>query len=78
MRRGMDGGEISRRFCCPVAEDVEEGQIVLIFGCRRISARVGDSYASIAAREGVREEDILRLNGDKPVYPSRRIWLPNV
>lgn len=77
VRRGMDGGEISRRFNCPVAEDVREGQIVpLLSGCRYVFAHVGDSYASIAARERVREEDIIRLNGVKPVYPARRIWLP--
>lgn len=77
VRKGMDGEVISSRLNCPVPQVLKEGQIIRIYhNCRYVSARVGDSYGAIARREGVDEGQLLRLNGECPVYPTRRIWLP--
>lgn len=77
VRKGMDGESISSVFDCPVPDNVGEGQIISVrSGCRKVYAAVGDSYATIARRTGCSEEEIARLNGQSPVYPTKKVWLP--
>ncbi len=78
VKRGQTAKDISAAFGCPVPEDVAEGDIIELprGNFFTYSARVGDSYSSIAAKFGVGEAELKELNGGKPVYPTCRICIP--
>lgn len=70
--------DIEREFCFPVNTEVFEGAIIPVLPEPQgyCYAQPCDSYASVAEREGVSEEELKKLNGGSPVYPSKKIWLP--
>lgn len=68
--------DIISAFSCPVG-DVFCGVIIEIKQAKRYCyALVGDTYATIAARENAEEAQLRELNSDKFIYPTLRIWLP--
>lgn len=78
VRRGVTQGDIERIFRFPVCRDVFEGAIIKILPPPSgfCYALPGDDYAAIASREGVERERLEMYNGNQPVYPSKKIWLP--
>lgn len=78
VKRGQTPQEISEVFGCPVPQDTECGDIIAVPSCAFVlySARVGESYASIAAKFGITEEELKRCNGGKPVYPTCKLFIP--
>lgn len=78
VKRGQTSREIYDAFCCPVPEDAEEGDIILLPQGRYVQYRagVGESYASIAAKFGMAEEELKELNGGRAVYPTCRVLVP--
>ena len=75
--RGNVGKEdIISAFSCPVG-DVFRGQIIEIKTAKRYCfALAGDTYAAVAARESVDEEQLRELNFNRVIYPTMRLWLP--
>ncbi len=79
VRKGVTAGDIEAAFCCPVGE-VCVGLIIKIplKPLKIIRAEVGDDYKKIAAKHRIDEEELKKLNGNKPVYPTKKIYLPNL
>ncbi len=76
IRKGITEKEVSAAFGCPVPK-VFCGEIIKLSPPKRYCfALVGDTYATIAARERVNEQSLRRQNGDRAVYPTLKIWLP--
>lgn len=76
IREGATAAQIRALFACPVPEKIFTGSIVAIppVPCEIYVARVGDSYASIAEKLCADEESLRSLNGNSPVYPSKKIF----
>lgn len=69
--------DVISAYSCPVGE-VFAGAIIEIKPSRGYCyALAGDTYASVAAREGVDEKRLREQNSDKTIYPTMRIWLPS-
>lgn len=76
IRKRVTEKEVTDAYLCPVKK-VFCGEIIEISPPKRFCyARAGDTYGSIAAREGVGEESLRALNDGKPVYPTLKVWLP--
>ena len=78
VRKGVKRCDIERTFCFPVNAEVYNGAVIPVLPepkgyCYALPC---DDYASIASREGVEEEELKKLNGNAPVYPTKKIWLP--
>ena len=76
VKEGQTSSQIAETFGCPVPPDIVCGDIVFIFSGEMYSARVGDTYSSIAARFGVDVSELEWLNGKRPVYPTCKIIIP--
>ena len=76
VRKNVTANDVISTFSCP-AEQTFCGQIIAITPPKRfVYALAGDTYALIASREGVREKSLRELNGNKALYPTARVWLP--
>ena len=78
VRKGVKKCDIEREFSFPVNAEVYAGAIIPVLPepggyCYAIA---GDSYSTIAKREGADVEELKKLNGDAPLYPTKKIWLP--
>ena len=75
---GQTAEDIAAAFGCPVAGEVFCGAIVALpRGKFSVClASVGDSFASLAAKYGCTEEELIRLNGGGVVYPTRTLFVP--
>ena len=78
VRRGVQKRDIERAFGFPVSAEVYEGAILPVLPAPSgfCYALPGDSYLSIAIRESVDVEELKKLNGFAPIYPTKKIWLP--
>ena len=76
VKEGQTSSQIAETFGCPVPPDIVCGDIVFVFSSEMYSARVGDTYSSIAARFGVDVSELERLTGKRPVYPTCKIIIP--
>ena len=77
VKHNVEKSEIISVFNCPVEGEIFCGRIIPLTPPKRyIHAVAGYTYKKIAAREMVEEEQLKRLNGGAPVYPTKRIWLP--
>ena len=77
VKRGQSAAEIEKTLQTPVCGCPFSGAIVEVKPNLRVyTARVGDSYRTIAQSAGVRENELKSLNGFKPVYPSCKVFIP--
>ena len=78
IKRGQSSREIERVLNTPVCGRVFDGRIVKVAEERlvAVTAGVGDSYRTIAARCGVSELHLKEINGNRPVYPNCKIFVP--
>lgn len=78
IKKGQSGGEIERVFNIPVNGRVYAGRIIEMpdneFVCYTVE--VGDTYRSIALKFGVAEDELRIRNGNKPVYPTCKLFVP--
>lgn len=77
VKENQTAEEISREFGRPVFGEVFNGAIVTLAegNFTNYTARVGESFASIAAKLGVDEAELEKLN-EGPVYPTRTLIVP--
>ena len=78
VRSGVSKSDLERTFSFPVHGQVFAGAIIPVLPepdgyCYALPS---DSYSLIAEREGVDEERLKKLNGNSPLYPSKKVWLP--
>ena len=78
VKRGQSAGEIERVLNTPVCGKAFAGRIVKVAEepLAVVTAGVGDSYATVAAKYGVPESHLKEINGSKPVYPTCKIFVP--
>ena len=78
VKRGQNAGEMEKVLNTPVCGKVFAGRIVKVVKepLAVVTAGVGDSYKSIAAKYSVSESYLKEINGSKPVYPTCKIFVP--
>ena len=78
IKRGQSAREIEEILNTPVRGKVFAGRIIRVPSERlcQVTAGVGDSYKTLALKYGVPESKLREINGEKPVYPTCRIFVP--
>ncbi|MDE7379493.1 MAG: LysM peptidoglycan-binding domain-containing protein [Clostridia bacterium] len=76
IRKRVKREDVISTFSIPAGE-VFFGEIIELGSpVRSCRAQVGDTYAKIALRERVDEEELRALNNNAAIYPTLRVWLP--
>lgn len=76
VKRGQSEREIEKTFRIPLS-GVFDGAILGVEGSyTAYTAKPGDSYQKIAERFGLGEEELRKINFDRPVYPTRILYIP--
>lgn len=76
VKRGQSAREIENVLRVPVREAFG-GAIIAADGEYDLyTAQPSDSYRTVAARFGVDEDRLKKVNGGGVVYPSRRLFVP--
>lgn len=52
------------------------GAIVPVVECSHYSVQPFDTYKSIAENYGMEEEELKKFNGNRPLYPCCKIFIP--
>lgn len=78
VKRGQSAGDIEKVLKTPVSGCVFEGRIIEVAegNFTLYTARVGDTYRTVALKFGADEEKLKRANGNKPVYPTCKLFVP--
>lgn len=78
VKRGQSAGEIERVLKTPVSGAAFAGRIIAVESenLAEYSAAVGDTYRTIALKLGIDEQRLRKLNADKPVYPTCKLFVP--
>lgn len=77
VKRGQRPKELEDAFGVPVPDGVFAGMIIVASGDYvRYTAEVGDTYRTVALRFGADEELLRQTNGNKPVYPTCKLFVP--
>ena len=78
VKRGQSAREIENVFEVPVRGNAFSGAILEIGDLfyTPYVADVGDTYRAIAEKFGISETVLEEANGGKPVYPTRKIFVP--
>ncbi len=76
IRAGVKKEEIIRTFQIPVEDNLFEGKIIVLSEAKKYCfALAGDTYEKIAERNSVNAYELKKLNGEKEIYPTMRVWL---
>lgn len=76
IRAGVKREEIIRTFQIPVDEELYEGKIIVLSEAKKYCfALAGDTYEKIAERNSLDVGELKKLNGEKQIYPTTRVWL---
>lgn len=78
VREGQTAAQISHVTGRPVPHEVFCGQVIVMpeGDFFVYSARVGDTYATVANKFGVSQSELENVNGGTAVYPTRRLFIP--
>ena len=78
IKRGQSSGEIEEVLNTPVCGKPFVGRIIRVADERlfKVTADVGDTYRTIAVKYGADETHLKEINGNKPVYPTCKIFVP--
>ena len=78
VKRGQCAAEVERQLKTPVHGAAFAGRILKVVdgNLRQYTACVGDSYRTVALKFGADEERLKTLNGNKPVYPTCKLFVP--
>ncbi len=77
IKRGMDEESVKKFIAAPYRGEIYEGGIIRVLSAGgAYVAKVGDSYASVARRFSCDEAALRELNGNSPIYPTKKLWLP--
>lgn len=75
VKRGQTKGEIEGELSTPVNECFE-GAVIPVTRCLVHAVAPFETYGGIAAKYGVGEEELKSFNGNRPLYPSSRVFIP--
>lgn len=78
VKRGQCAGEIEKVLKTPVQGAVFEGRIIVVRdeNLTVYTAEVGDTYRTVALKLGADEQQLKKINGCKPVYPTCKLFVP--
>lgn len=77
VKRGQSREEVENVLGVPVKDNAFAGMIVATEGDYvRYTAEVGDTYRTVALKFGADEAILRQTNGDKPVYPTCKLFVP--
>lgn len=75
VKSGQQREEIEQTLSVP-AGSVFAGAVIEVCKCDVHVAAPFETYKTIAEKYGKDEEEIKNFNGERPLYPSRRIFIP--
>lgn len=75
VKSGQSAREIEKVLCVPV-NNCYEGAIINVLDCSLYTVQPFETYASIAQRYGMEEEQLKEFNGARPLYPTCKIFIP--
>lgn len=77
VRGGMNAAALMDIYKMPIDGDLYEGKIIQVLPVSGYChAQVGDTYEKIADRENCNLKNLIELNKNAIIYPTKRIWLP--
>lgn len=78
VKRGVSAEKIEDVLKTPVQGTLFTGRIIEVRDCapERYAAEVGDTYKTVALKLGVDERRLMELNGNKPLYPTCKLFVP--
>ena len=77
VKRGQSREDIELALCTPVGGEAFSGRIVEAENSFTVyTAKPGDSYGTVAINFGASESELKKINGDRAVYPTRRLFVP--
>ncbi len=77
VKRGQTAKEVEAALCLPVPCGVYAGEIISADAEYKVhSAKPFENLKTIAELYNVAEAELIKINGEKPVYPTRRIYVP--
>ncbi len=78
VKRGQCARDIESHFGVPVLGGAFAGRIIEVGDktYSRYTADVGDTYRTVALKFGVDEKLLEEANGNAPVYPTKKLFVP--
>lgn len=77
IRGDVDKNELMDIYQTPIECELYEGRVIEVLKlsgyCR---AEVGDSYKKIAQRYNCDLNQLIKINQNGAIYPTKRVWLP--
>ena len=77
VKSGQTAAEVEKTLKIP-APSAFAGQILTVCDCVVHVAEPFETYRSIAEKFGVEEQRLKNFNGCRPLYPSRKIFIPRI
>lgn len=75
IKRGQTSRQIEKVLSVPV-NSCFEGAVIALENCTVYIVQPFETYSAIAAKFGKEEANIKNFNGDRPLYPSCKIFIP--
>ncbi len=75
IKRGQTAEEAEKTLSFPVG-DCFEGKIICVKKCTAYAVKPFETYASVAAAHGTDGESLAAFNFNRPLYPTRIIYIP--
>ena len=76
VKRGQTAREVEKTLAHP-ANDCFSGAVIAKESCNPYTVQPFETYSSIAAKYSLDGEELKKFNGDRPLYPSCRIFIPD-
>ncbi|MBE7088432.1 MAG: hypothetical protein E7370_02790 [Clostridiales bacterium] len=79
IKYGQNATQVRQTFKMPINE-VFSGKIICIDSTKyfEYSVKVGETYCAIAKKFGVDKELLKKINEEKPIYPTCKIFVPEL
>lgn len=75
IKKGQSSEDVEKTFLCPL-NHAFAGSIVRIADCTIHTVQPFETYATIAGRFGIGEEELKTFNFSRLIYPSCKIYIP--
>ena len=77
IKNGQTLREVEKVFCIPVNECFG-GAVIEISDCKIHTVKPFETYAVIAQSYETEEESLKNFNGNRPLYPTCKIFIPKL
>ena len=75
VKRGQTAKQIEKVLSVP-ANSCFDGAVIVVENCSEYSVQPFETYSSVAAKLRVQEDILKNFNGNRPLYPSCKIYIP--